>query len=903
MTSVKQLVKDFSAMMASRSNPHGVTAAQLNSMSKEETDTLLNKYLGNMNFSIGKYGDKSWTPPNVLGSFEGGARYESKPYWAVCEEPDGSISMLENATNGVNANVYYTFFNKDSNGEWTLNATPQRYQPKWLNKFPGKRIYDLFSSNGQNVIWGDTWDTELKRTQRYVALTHGTLESGEHEGSIVAFGDPITGYHRFSRAQVCGDYVYFIEMHDAPNIRIARCKVSDVAAGTTITSEEMKNWTVTGINGTVTTVTDGKIKLASEIYARDPNVDALIYADTNATGYAIYDTNVQYSVANDKTGVIRVLQQLCFWVVSQKGQYGFADGVSMLIEIDTRNLTISVHPDTRDKARMVNVPGTDRVQATGIQAQLSRSVYGAPWGQMRGQMHLLSTGEFAKFKWSALGLGWFDIHKAAKSEVLTPFEQILPANMAFSDAESTKKIYRRFGSLIGTDLRPLGPCGYDKDMFSTVVTDPKDPSSPPRGLYVRVGTEGAYNGFDYDGYQGKFKGYRPTTKRKECYDTPVSGIAGFTALIKSGDPDGELARVTNIAGQVMTVSTGITQVHRNINMPDNQWVAVSGEVTTCQKSVFEPHFNRFYADAAPEIPVGQANGIAYELWVAPIGTGRVYRPIVTVYVLNSVTGIGVTLFYQAQCTAEQANYVGAITAITELKLLRKTVDSTCTSISLHDRHSGYVYERVENGVLQWTTIHPATRLLFGTTGGNTGRHLELVIPAGQEEYDVNHIRDRAGSAWYTGISPMGCVSKVGPVMWQIAMNAGSSGCAIYYTKRPVHKGMEHYWQNDNDTDDLNKYVAVASQVAQGYEVYFTDREQCLLKSVPYLIDPTTISLSDLGPNPENKRFNVHLRLVDGVVSYVITPDLNAQYDLYIGYILTNATQIETINIAKVVKLD
>ena len=85
MTSVKQLVKDFSAMMASRSNPHGVTAAQLNSMSKEETDTLLNKYLGNMNFSIGKYGDKSWTPPNVLGSFEGGARYESKPYWAVCE--------------------------------------------------------------------------------------------------------------------------------------------------------------------------------------------------------------------------------------------------------------------------------------------------------------------------------------------------------------------------------------------------------------------------------------------------------------------------------------------------------------------------------------------------------------------------------------------------------------------------------------------------------------------------------------------------------------------------------------------------------------------------------------------------------------------------------------------------
>lgn len=114
--------------------------------------------------------------------------------------------------------------------------------------------------------------------------------------------------------------------------------------------------------------------------------------------------------------------------------------------------------------------------------------------------------------------------------------------------------------------------------------------------------------------------------------------------------------------------------------------------------------------------------------------------------------------------------------------------------------------------------------------------------------------------------------------------------------------MQHYWENDNDVDDLNKYVLVASQVASGYNVYFTDREECLLDSKFYYIEPANFDLEEIDPNPASKRFNVHLRLQDGVVSYVITPDLNAEYDLYIGYILTNTTQIETINIVKVVEI-
>ncbi|WNT47123.1 hypothetical protein SPLA10_PHROGS00062 [Salmonella phage SPLA10] len=905
MPSIAKVVSDFFAMMKSRSNPHEVTGEQLGSLSKPAADEFLNKYIDDIPLKLYVYGDNTtWKPVNVLGSFEGGARYADKPYWAVCEEEDGSISMLENGTNGISANVYYTFFDRQPDGSYKLNATPRRYDPDWLKNYPNRTIFDLFNSDGQTVIWGDTWDTELKRTQRYVALTNGTMEPKAHQAALISFGDRTTGISRWSKAIRCGDWVYFIEMGDPIRMEVNRISVASILAGGEVTSEPFNGWKCTGINGTVLENQE-RIVLAQSLYSSDRDADTLLFADTNATGFSPYDTTVQYAVANHSSGAIRLLIQICYWVVSEHGQYGFADGVTMLVEIFTGSKTAIVHPDTRGKAMMVNIEGTNRVMATGRQAELSAKVYGVPWGQMRGQIHLLKNGDFAKFKWSGLGMGWYDIHSALKpgGYPQDPFWGIEPSNMAFTDKDPQEVLFRRFGSLIGTDIRPFGPVGYSKDMIVTNVNDPKDPDSKPRASYTVTGTEGKYNEFVYSGYQGEFKGYKPTTSRLPGYDSNVSALTGHTVLMKSGDGDGELARVTNIAGRVLTVSTGVETVYRNINMPEDRFVAVTEDKTTCTKSVFAPWFDRFYADAAPEIPVGQSTQIAYEFWVAPSGTSRHhYLPIVTVYVLNANTGIGVVLFYQSRADATGDNYTGNINSLGELTLLRKSVDHSCTSIELHDRHCGYVYERVEDGELKWTTIHPATRLLFGTTGGNIGRHLELVIPAGQEDYNKDYTRDRSGAGWYTGISPMGCVSKVGPVIWDTSKNGSASGCALYYAIRPVTKGMDFYWQNDIDPAATERFVLLSSQVAEGYEVYFTDRESCLIKSNYKLIDPTTIRLSDLGPNPENKRFNVHLHEVNGVVSYVITPDLDVRYDVYIGYILTNATQIETINIGKVVEI-
>lgn len=601
MPSIKQIVKDFFVMTKSRDNPNEVTAAQLNTMSKEEAEITLAKYLEDLNLNIGKYGDKTWTPPNVLGSYEGGARYSDNPWWAACEEDDGSLSLLENGTNGISTGVYYTFFNKGEDGKWNYNATPRRYEPTWLEAYPNKRLLNVFNSDGQTVVWGDTIDTVSGYTLQYIALTNGTMDPTKHVGALIESNDPLPqGFTKFSKAVRVGDYVYWFEMSHPIWTKVRRCKVQDILDGKTIKTEAVEGWTTTGING-VTHTGEANITLSSMDASNNPDDDSLLYFESNVNYANLYDTNVQYAVADHTTGIVRILQHLCYWVVYNNQLSGRTATVSMLIEIDTINHTATVHPDCQQKCIVQNVPNSVEIAIAGKQLEMLKH-YGEAWGQTRGTMHLMRNGDFLKLKWGGIGAGWYGAHTALK-EGASPkpqFEQILPPNMAYYEDFAKwpdRDLNRKFGSLIGADLRPLGPSGFIKDMFSSKAVDPTLGHENAVLMPVVVSTEGTYNGFTYSGFQGNFAGYKPTNSRKRMIDNNISYSSGTTVLMKKDD-EGNIGRVTNIAGSVLSPRFGVSKVNLNINIPDNQYTIVTEGFRTVEVSVLAAHNGRFVTDSA-----------------------------------------------------------------------------------------------------------------------------------------------------------------------------------------------------------------------------------------------------------------------------------------------------------------
>ena len=192
---------------------------------------------------ISFYGNTSFIPPAIGGSFEGlGSQHEGA---AICLESDGTISYLSNHFDGRSEGLYFSIITGYPN---TLKMNYQSYRythPVLTAKSQNPNVVAQ-GSGGEVLMLGST------RTRRwFIALTNGTLDPGYHvmcELDVSGFDQNFLQTDYLS-VHLMGDYVVIVQaMNNATggeNIgrshrRIWRLAKNSFVSGNTLTPTPMK---------------------------------------------------------------------------------------------------------------------------------------------------------------------------------------------------------------------------------------------------------------------------------------------------------------------------------------------------------------------------------------------------------------------------------------------------------------------------------------------------------------------------------------------------------------------------------------------------------------------------------------------------------------------------------------
>jgi hypothetical protein len=879
---IKQAIEAFKAYMSSTDNPAEVTSAQLDMYSREELNNILNGYLPTGSFGVSKYGDNNWTPPNVLGSFEGGQRNENRAYIPMLQEPNGSFCLLENATNGAKSGTYLTFLEPNADGKsLTLNATPRRYEPPILQKYPGNRVFEVYCSEGKDVVWGKIINESTAAVQNFIALTGGTMDATGH---ICTLMNLWTGAEQQTRAVLVKNRVYFIQMTSPPLIRIFYVNVSDIVAGNTVTPTELTSWTTTGLNGTVRSNTS--IQYAASINSTDASADSMFWLDTNITANNVSGVR-HWSATHPTDNKLRMVFQgsfISYWT----GNSGYSNGITIVMDIDFDALTVTVLPESRIKAKIQNS------DSGGVQDSVSLAFttkYIKPVIQLHDQMVITDQGKFLEVHYSNEGLGWYRYGSMGKGVETTAFDKLHPNNFNASSITGTVQLFRRFGSLVGGNsfVRTSYPNGA-MHIYTTTTT--QEGASVPLGANVYVESDTAYNGFTYKTDYGDIKGYRPTTKRTRL--TTVEGTPIQTMLCT-----GTNHKITKVGCAPVTPDRPSLSAPLEVSFDGSSIVNAGKGVYTIAAAALDAIKNAAKASYGSNFTTLTGLEINAELWIPPAGV-RTYPPIVSLMMWSPTDLKAFWVWYQVTVTFSSGNLTsgGTISNVAAAQVLLTNAQANIIAHNFNDKTAGFVYEHFNaSGTHVYTALYVPSALNNSVPGGSSGLRLELAINPGDANYSTTYARYQQSSTWYFGYSPLFLVDGVGPVIMDFTRIREQGGAGLYYRKIQ-QDSLAEYWARNLNTADQAYYIWVSSQVAEGYEVYFTDDDDSLIDGEYYLVKAVTKDLRDVVADPSNKTFYVWLALTNGVVSYVITANQSDVYDLYIGKIVTGATQIDSINIVK-----
>jgi len=91
----------------------------------------------------------------------------------------------------------------------------------------------------------------------------------------------------------------------------------------------------------------------------------------------------------------------------------------------------------------------------------------------------------------------------------------------------------------------------------------------------------------------------------------------------------------------------------------------------------------------------------------------------------------------------------------------------------------------------------------------------------------------------------------------------------------------------------------------GWVIFFKTDINVIFNGRPFVLQAGSIDLRDIDPAPQNKTFYIYAFLRDGVAQYEVTTlkRLESQYQLWVGKVVTNASQILTIDRYNVIAMN
>ncbi|SOK58950.1 Phage minor tail protein [Yersinia phage fHe-Yen9-03] len=879
----------------------------INMFTKFEVDSIIGA------LPLTRLGTLDYLPLSVSGSYEGATNNHNYKIYPSVMESNGALVFLRPGTDGGTKGYYYSYWSnaRESTNVNIVNTT-WKYNPSIL----GSAAANEFIRSDQNVLFAKL--TDGVNDPYMLILTNGTMNQAHHTGVKIPTsslrGTPLYAFMGNTKIYiVClsnmgGNSLY----NGALEFYLYSINTTDVNAGVTTSFVDLTatNWSTTTIfdpfwTGATQTFTSTGIQVAPTTieYVNNgvPNDNpAFIYCDSSIdrlhSPFLNGEMQGSISAAEDplNDGKIRISMfgdaRFSSTTISAIS-YDWAFSVDCNVNTKTAKtdqgatstldgaFPIAVH-ETSTAITATSMTGLSRSKVTGLTPLISLESL---------TQIVLKDGMCFSVGSSSIQHTYYRISRSSIQNYTNKYNDEIIRNRNTATPLinlNVKVINPTYGSAVGQNILAPQPLTRTKMLVDCAGTN--------NGTYF--GKSKVASTFGADGYvyksltAGTISGFAPTTNRDyvgsdDKFICPIS----YVPTLASGNP-------------VQVLGTSFVEDYKlsGFSTMNTTNYSTTGTIT------IENSLLVSIKNAAITLALGSTVGATIVrskivLYQVP---SAIFQSIAFIYACSNTT------VYSIPVTVDLTTTGSAITAATNIKLIDTfnggyftTVQNilsisninwnTQPGLTIYDADD-FVY--ISIGVPLGISDSSFTFFNMMTICGNI--NTRQVMTASVTNDYVKMVRSTTLSDQGSG-KQFGVVPGVGFGLYDFNTNTDVQTKLIF---TPTGTNLNHYLGNTPYV--VAPKVVLSQQVAQNWNVYFTQEVPLMMSGNYFKMAPTVIDLTSVVADPSNKTFYISVIMKLGVPRYVIslsfTEDSNTQ--LAFGNITTNATGIASISTTKVSRL-
>lgn len=867
--------------IANKSNPHNLTTSILGAYNKTEVDAFFAQKLPAGVLPLSRFGSLDYLPVSAAGSYEsgtniGGYAYMDQP---LLLERDGTLTWLRNGTDGSTQGVYYSYMKNAKTANVNAVFTNRRYRPSFIPA--GKEVWRVFSGN-KDVLIGEVRDVGATTgRQVFIAFTNGTMDDTKHTGGLIptsVYDPSILSTHYSVEPILAGSVLYMVyglagvsgsNASDPYELKLFKINVSDIVNNTVTAWSLVTGWNVTGAKSTKTGATN--IRLADKIASTVGTDDAVFITPSSGVFGSEYAASwgngcMTKSFYDQTSGKIRVN----VW-------HGFRMNPSASASL-TSEVMLSVVIDPVAMTAVLDAPFVGGCSVTFN-------------GGLNGLV-------FSNTAYSAAGR-WIDnggYIYGGKNYHVTDDGYVFMVFMSNITEQTNYLVrYKLTASQKPYDMLPTTGLVATYNAVAIGAVGPSPFMNGYRGVSLLP------NGYLLGVSEGTGTWQRAVGKYKNAGETPsfaYKSVSGADQLGYSPKADRKLAGT--LGGY--TASTYLTEIDQSGNITASRlsilWSSSLSRPLTIDENLATSGTISVDATvlsnaAAAAYTAAGYTGTAKNILAQLIVPGDASAPCVLCIWAIQPDGTQCTAVFTVAVGA-RSGVVGSVSLVNLAgKYAGPITANTTFTVATTDLVPGSTYTKMPEGYAitiggfgRWAKSGSSTinsfKLFVNTDGSIEGFASLEYAP----EYSAVH---------YFAMPGLG-----------VGTLRNDTPDSDYYTKllfqpNATTKSDFVTWPAKTRSD---KVVILSQQVPAGWSVYFTDPTPVVMKGTYGQLAPASFDLTTIQADPSNTTFFVYVDWSGATPTYQITTteqDESAS-KMYIGKIVTGATQITSMQIGKVSRI-
>ncbi|EBS4516743.1 hypothetical protein DQT32_04945 [Salmonella enterica subsp. enterica serovar Braenderup] len=830
---------------------------------------------------ISRVGTMDYLPMNINGSFEGATTfYSSRRILPVLLEDDGTMVYLRPGTNGSTDGYYYCYIPNVRNvSDLTPVLTNTKYVPTFFT--PNHKLTDFVGTKASELLF---MKTNNGTNDTYtIGLTNGTLNSVSHQ--YVEFNRTLIPNTDPQYAHIVNGliYIWCIDSYTSTaafDVSLYTISVDNVRNGVTTSLQRITGMSGATIYGTAVTASN-TVRIASRYVSTSSADNPFLLQDAgaNASLFQLNTNGVIQAVGNSANTSIRVALFHPFVInttFAPATQYNW--GLSLTFNISTKAYVLD-----KPSAGAITVTTTGNVvNITNPYNAAMENINGFPSDSQGNVPTIYQTSDGKVFSTVAryITSPQHKVTRATINNFTDHYTSLNLVNRTLSDV-NIKYISSVYGSAVGENL--INP---------TLI-------SPTRIIMSCSGTDSSGN-FGFDG-----KVYTDIgTTRNYVYNSVVSGgtINGYAPQVLRTQADNSDFKWNGLVSLI--AANGSMQVYGS-SFFETVTAKPAGGLLNPSTMTFGTAYTLSNTNILTNLKNSILSSVSY--------SGTIQDSKIVLYYVPDSTfckSIAITSFYTnatnapGYCVVSEIDVTIAGTVISALSASSNRISQVSSNVlgistTYLVRMAGLVVAKYADftyiGIPAIFNMALPGNATFRSALGKIDNTTHLITSTNMTYIQAGYVS--GGASYEVGVIP------------NLGFGVYESGNVTDYQTKLVFKNFgTTSAQFDAMIADVSatpiQYVVMAAQdVAQGFNVYFTQRVPVFLNGRYYEMPIQSVDLNTIDASPANKTFYIYIITTETGAQYQISTSVLSDelYRVFIGTIVTGASGISSISTEKVTR--